>query len=332
MSVESYIQAMPKVDLGVTLEGAVRKATWLLIAEQNEIAASTKHFDKSLKLLEEPDYTQLDKLIEMLGSWIRYPEDLVRLVYDVGVTLAKQNVKYAEVCVNVVNCMPASWTFDDFITALSDGRDRVERGWGVRLNWILTVPRAEPRRADDTLRWVVSATGRKNGVIGFGVVGDDTAQPAGQFERAFNTARKKEAKSVLQVGTEGILEAVQALHPDRLIDAWGIVEDEQSLELIKSEHIPVSVSLSRVPIRQLLDNEVDVILNADMSQIYHVDLNQVYLTAVEQHGLTIDELENLALNAIRNSFLNGEDKGVLLDEFRSAYQALRQEHLQSEAE
>ncbi|RMG72946.1 MAG: hypothetical protein D6711_11965 [Chloroflexi bacterium] len=348
MSIESYIQAMPKVDIGVSLQGAVRKETWLLIAEQNEIAASVKNFSKSLKRLENPDYTQLDPLLEMLGSWIKYPEDLTRLVYDMGVTFSKQNIKYAEVLVNVANCVPAGWTFDKFITALSDGKDRVERGWGVRLNWILAVPRAEPRRADDTLRWVISANGRKNGVVAFGVIGPDDAQPAGQFERTFSTAHKKEAKTVLQTGiskgTAGVSEALDILHPDRLLDAWGVIEDEASLTKVVDNKTPISINLARAvysgwikdygdyPLRQLMSSVEDISLNADLAQIYHVDLNQMYLKAVQDCGLTIDELEMLALNAIRNSFLSDEEKRTMLQEFKQTYAELRQHHLQSSME
>ena len=37
MTVQSFVEAMPKADLHVHLDGAVSRATLLLIAEQNEV-------------------------------------------------------------------------------------------------------------------------------------------------------------------------------------------------------------------------------------------------------------------------------------------------------
>ena len=59
MSVASYIQAMPKVELMLSLEGAMQRTSLLKIAEANEIPTTVKHFNDWVGLIDKPDYKRL---------------------------------------------------------------------------------------------------------------------------------------------------------------------------------------------------------------------------------------------------------------------------------
>ena len=100
MSVASYIQAMPKVELMLSLEGAMQRNSLLKIAEANEIPVTIKHYNEWVGLLDKPDYKRLADIARMATSWLQIADDLSRVVYDVGVFLSKSNVRYAEVTVN----------------------------------------------------------------------------------------------------------------------------------------------------------------------------------------------------------------------------------------
>jgi adenosine deaminase len=99
MSIESFVRAMPKAELHVHLEGAWNKDTLLMIADENDARANLKHFDTWVKLLDTPDYNRIDQITRTVSQWLQYGEDLTRIVYDLGVALSKQNVRYAEVSV-----------------------------------------------------------------------------------------------------------------------------------------------------------------------------------------------------------------------------------------
>lgn len=345
MSVESYVLAMPKVELNVRLEGLFRHQTVLTIAEQNDIPTSIKRYNDWVSLLREPDYNRLDDLFAQIASWIQLPDDLSRLVYDLGVALAKDNIRYAEVTVNPALHMLHNTNLDDFMKALNDGRDRVERGWGLKIAWIMTVPRSEPRRADETLRWSISTAGRKANAVALGLSGSDDIQPAGQFERAFQLASKKEFPRVVQAGlasqAEGIQDVLSHLNPSRLIDAWGLLDSPDVIDQVVESNIPVVVSVARAihhgyvaewaeyPLRQLMEEQFKVILSADMPTIYDTTLSKEYQLAVESGGLSLEELEETALNAVRYSLMPEEEKARMLAEFREAYEQLRSEHLDS---
>ena len=342
MSVDAFIRAMPKVELNARLEGAFRKEILMSIADGNEIAAEVKRFNELVNAFDEPDCSKLAEHVRTYMEWVRHPDDLSRLVYDAGVALARQNVKYVEMSINLGLHMLSGMSFEDFISAINDGRSRVERGWGIRIAWILTVMRDEPRLADDTIRWAASTSGRKQGIIGFGLLGSEVTQPAGQFERAFATAAKKEVPSVVQAGdskgAEGIRDALTLL-PNRLIDGWGVLEEPDLLEQLSNLEMPLVVNMTRAvcmnwitahneyPLRELYDANIKVVLGSSMPNVYGATLSDEYATAVNACGLSVDELKEIALNAVDASYLPDDEKAALRTSFEQAYAALEDEHL-----
>jgi adenosine deaminase len=343
MSVESFVRAMPKVELHVHLEGAIQKDRLLVIAEHNEIADELRHFSDWVKLLDQPDYKRLEDLINTTTGWLRHPDDLAHVVYEMGVNFAKQNIRYAEVSVNPIRFTESGWTFETFLKALNDGRNRAERGWGVQLRWVLTIPRDLPRHADEIVRWASSSSGQNGGIVGINLRGPENVQPVGQFERAFRTAAKKHLPRMAHAGdvrgAEGILETLAQLEPSLLLDGWGTAQSRDVQNQLIEKQIPLVVCLTKAlrlewiksytdyPLRQLLDEGVTVLLCADMPSYYKTSLTDEYLACVQHCGLDVEELESMALNALQASQLPAAEKASVLETFRQEYDQLRQEHL-----
>jgi adenine deaminase len=347
MSLETYIRAMPKADLGLQLEGAVSKQTLLLIAEQNEIAASTKGFGEIVKQLDKPNYEKLPELAATVSQWVRHPDDLSRFAYDVGVGLSKQNIVYAEVGVNPLLYMThTGMTFEQFSEALNDGRDKALRGWKVQIQWVLNIPRDEPRRADDVVRWAMSATARKNNIIALGLSGREEAQPAAQFERAFKAAERKGFPRAVfagdKLGAEGTLDALEHLLPERIIGGWGTADAPDILKRLADNDLPLTVTMARqlcmgristyadYPLRHVYDSDVKLTLTAHMPTFYKSSLSDEYLALVEHNDFSVEELEEIALNSLRYSFMPQEEKNNLRDRFKASYASLRAEHMGQE--
>lgn len=348
MSVESFIRQMPKVELDVRLEGAIYEDRLLIIAEQNEIESQIKHFSQWVKLLKNPDYARIHELVQVTTRWFQQPDDLAHVVYELGVTLAKQNVRYAEVSVNPIAFTENGFTFDTFLAALNDGRDRAERAWNVRMAWVLAIPRENPRTADEIARWATTVATRKAGVVGIGLVGQEDAQPAGQFERAFRSAEKKDVACVPHAGSKlgaaGVSAILDHCEPARLVDGWGVVDAPEVMQRLYDAKIPLNVWMTRAlregqiasyadyPLRQLYDDGIVLTLTSGMPALYRTSLTGEYLAAAEACGLSLEEIEELALNSVRASQLLPEEKQAMLDEFAEEYQRLRVELFTDEAQ
>lgn len=332
MSVREFITAIPKVELNIQLTGAMNKETLLMIANQNSVPSELKHFDSWVELLETPDYKRLDEIAEVTGKWIKYPEDIAHIVYDLGVMLSKQNIRYAEVSVAPSYFLQVEGMgIETLIDALNDGRDRALRGWNVDMSWIFCVPRDNPRSGDDVARWATGATARKGNVVGLGLIGQEDVQPVGQFKRAFTTARKKEIFTVAHagstIGIEGVMPALEELEPDRLTDSWGLHNDEAILKAVVDADVPVVVSLTRAlklglvdqlsdyPLQQLCDSDLKIILSSGMPALYQSNLNEEYIKAHEECGFDVDEIVELAKRSIQYSFMEDDAKADLLAKF-----------------
>lgn len=342
MSIESYLEAMPKVELFARLEGAVGNDLVLLIAEQNEVAEGLKHFNTWAGLVQKPDYDRTEEIIKVISQWPRQPEDLTRMAYNVGTYLSKQNVRYAEITVNPSLYGELQIPLEQFFAALNDGRERAFRAWGIRMAWIVGVPREEPRRADDLVRYALTVAGRKGGVVGIALVGKETAQPVGQFERAFGSAEKKGVPVAVTAGelegVNGVTKALDGLKPQRINVGWGTAESADVLKALADTDTTLVVSMARAlkskkiakpaeyPLRTLYDEGVRVVIGSEMPAFYGTTLNEQYLIAANELGFSLDEMDELGLNAVRASFLPDDEKAEMIDTFTQEYAALRAEH------
>lgn len=347
MSITSYIQAMPKADVHLHLEGALPKTALLGIADRNDIADSIKHFSDWVKMLDQPDPKRIHDIAKMTSTWFQHPDDLTRAAYDLGTWLAKQNVRYAEVTVNPALYTEIPLQIEAFFAALNDGRERARRAWGIEMTWILAVPRDEPRRADDFARWVTTAVAKRANVLGLGLSGREDGQAIGQFERAFRAVEKKEFPRIARAGdvwgAEGVAKAVEMLVPTRLEDAWGVIDAPDVLKEILTQEITLAISLVRAvkhgwvasiadyPLRRLYDAGVDFVIGTDMPGMYKNRLADELSALVENLNFSVEEMEHIALNAVRRSLLPEEQKTLLLEQFMGELEALRAEHLQPEA-
>lgn len=342
MSLETYIRAMPKVELGLQFEGSIPTTSWVNLAEMNEVPLRSKQVAPILKLLDAPEYGKLEELYTALAGWVRDPEDLTRLVYDVGVSLAKQNVKYAELGITPTRYLSSDVPFETLMDALTDGRDRAKRGWGIDLAWVFNIPRDEARRADEIVRSANSPAGRRHGVVAIGLVGNEAGQQLVNYERAFSGAEKKEIARVAragdQTGAQGINEVVEGLPVTRVTTAWPLATVPELAKKIVAKGVTVDVALTQsvtlglvptladFPLQAQLEARVKTTLTANTPARGGQSTTEQYLAAAEL-GLDADALDRLVLNAVDASGLEDAQKAELTSSIKAQAAALRAEHL-----
>ncbi|MBE0690131.1 MAG: hypothetical protein IH587_08435 [Anaerolineae bacterium] len=347
MTVSDYIEAMPKVDLSVQFHGAMKAGTVAMIAEQNDIIDQIKHYHEWLALVRDPDYQRVDEIAKMEASWLQQTDDLKYLVYELATALFRQNVRYAEISIDPTLYGTLSLQPDDFMTLINDGRDRAERAWGIRIAWIITMPREEPRRAEELVRWATGPAASKSGIVGIGLGGHESAMPIGQFERSFKLAEKREVARMVRAGdeqgVEGVTAAIDSVAASRIVDGFGLAEAPEMLAKLRENDISLCVNVTRAvkqgwveeaaayPMRALYDSGVQLVLGSDMPALYETSLVQEYQQVVESELLTLDELEEVALNAVRASALDDEAKAAMVASFTEDYAKLRTLYIEEEA-
>lgn len=345
MSLQTYLENIPKVELGLRFEGCIPKATLIMMAELNE-KHREKGYDKLIAQWEDFDLDAYYEHVPTFMSWIVYPDDLTRCVYDTAVGLSKHNIRYAEIGINPLLYMQSGMSFEQLASAISDGSDRAKRGWNIDLRWVLTIPFDEPRKADEILRWTNSATGRKNGVVGIGLVGGNSEESVEQFERAFRNAEKKLLGSVAYLGrnqeTAFIKNVVDYLNPDRIVGGESLHNEVESLTSVINNQTLLVINpahelldgniaeLDEFPVGEYREKGVNFTYTIGDTTTHTVDTSDYYDMLVSKFDYTVDAIDSLILNALSQSFLPEEE----LEEVRSAVakelSELKQVHLQAE--
>jgi len=346
MSIESYIQALPKVELNLQFEGAFALDTILRLAEQNDIASTFKtdrQYKKWLELIKNPDMSRLDEILTSLGSCLKYADNLSFMVYHLGVALSKQNVRYAEISLNPAIYTDLGMGFDEMLGAINEGRDKAMRAWGVRMDWILTITRERSRKADDIARWTSSSNALRNHVTGLGLIGNEASEPIGEFARAFQTAERKGVYRVASAfnnakSGDEVDMVVETLQAQRFNDVWTIQDDEEALTLLADEGVAIVLTPSRdvafgnvdnleaYPINKFMANNTTIV-SSGMPEIFGMTLNDVLIDLVNNERLGVDDVNEMMLQAIDRSFLTTDEKNEMTESFTEAFATLRDEHL-----
>lgn len=340
MSVQSYIQAMPKVELCVSLEGAVSVDTLVSIAEQNDIPFTFKAYRKWLQRYQQPVYEEVDEVIKTVAAWFQQPEDLSRLVYTLGISLAKQNVSYAEVSFNPLLYAENGLTFEQVLNALNDGRSRLERGWPIRLQWVLSLRRDNLLRADDILRWCSSTAAHKGGVVGMIINGRERHLPVDELERVMKTAHKKGIPFSVQCmeSVSGVRRVLELAEPSRLLVGVTAALDNDVRRILAERQIGVCVAsgwgqphqAGAVPmaeaLRMLYDDGIRFCLSVPMPYFQASTLLDEFAGSLGVGGLSIPELESSIQNAVVISMQTDEVKAALLTQVKQEFDSLRLRH------
>jgi aminodeoxyfutalosine deaminase len=347
VSLLSYVQAAPKAELHVHLEGAIQPETLLTLAQRNGIELPANTIEGVRSWIAYRDFDHFIELFRAACRCLRTAEDYELAAYDLGADLARQGVRYAEVTfsasVHHRFGVPQAAYFD----GLARGRERARADFGIELTWIFNIVRAWKYReavaplADHTTE--VSIDGKEIGVVALGLAGAEAGAPPEPFAPWFERARAAGLHSAPHAGEhagpESVWGAIRALGAKRIGHSVRAVEDPALVAYLARERIPLDVcplsnvrlgvapSMERHPLPDLLEAGVVMTVNSDDPSLFNTSLADDYATLVEPFGLSVTQIDEIVLNGFRSSFLPPERKQALVAEVEQELAALKRQHL-----
>jgi aminodeoxyfutalosine deaminase len=296
---EAYRQ-LRKAELHLHLEGSVEPETLLAL-------------DPSLTLDAIRERYQYQGFAGFLASYIwvnrhlRSPADYALITRRLLHSLHAQNVVYAEITLSVGVII---WREQDFEGIYAAIREECEAS-PVTVFWIFDAirqfgPEPAVRVAE------LAKKHRPNGVVAFGIGGDEERGPVDWFKDIFADVKTSGLALVPHagetVGPESIWGALEA-GADRIGHGFRAIEDpvlvrhlaehDIPLELCISSNVRTGVvsTLAAHPLRQLFEAGVPVTLNTDDPALFQTDLVTEYRLAREQFAFSDEELLEVAQNA-----------------------------------
>lgn len=344
-SLTNFIQAMPKAEIHIHLEGAIQPRTVLKLAQRhNKLDSLPSNTEAGLrKWFSFTDFPHFVKIYLTIQDLIRTADDFALLVYENGADMAAQNIRYREITVTPythTDYQDKGLSFDQLLKGLEDGRSQAKKEFGVEIRWVFDVARNlsfsadgryNPALAEKTL--IYALEGQAAGVVALGLGGNEVGAPPELFAHAFEKAKANGLLSVPHagetVGPESVWGSLKALQADRIGHGVRAIEDPGLLATLKVRQIPLEInptsnvclnvfpSLAAHPFRLLDERGLFVTVNSDDPPLFNTSLVQEYTVLAGEFGYEAPGLARVARNAFVAAGMEPDVKATLLQEFDS---------------
>jgi len=318
---------IPKVELHVHLEGAIRTDTMIDIAKAHGLelpAYETEGLNPHVKIYEQ--WESLEAVLEAFSiaqNSIASPEALERIAWEFFEDSAKQNVRLLEVRFS------PDWAFsghnldwDEALDGILRARERAESSLGMAIGLIAITSRGMGSLScEKTVDWALR---HRDVILGIDLADSEVQHPIGEFVRPVLRAKEGGLKVTVHSGEDtpsaAVVDTIQAVNPDRIGHGIHIIEDMAAVELVRERGITLEVSpwsnyltnsvatIEEHPLKKLFDLGVRVTINSDDPEVLDTNLNNEYRIAHEILGMSLDELATCNQYALDASFLPLNEK------------------------
>jgi adenosine deaminase len=329
------VEAMPKAELHLHLDGSLRIDTALELARTRGIDAPrdwAAMFEALVGPEQAADQAELLRAFELPIALMQDAEALERIAYELVETKAADHVRYVEVRWGPLLHVVRGLSLADGIAAVVRGGTRAAERAGVVVRFIATALRshdpADNRRLAET-----AATFRDEGLTGFDLAGPEAAFPDPLAHRvAFEAARAGGLRNTVHAGEWGGAAQVRRaleVRPDRIAHGPLAIEDPDlcrelayravTLDLCPTSNVQAGIvpSVEAHPLAALHRAGVRVTLSTDDSTVSNVSLSDEYERAVARIGLTLPELWAIDRHALSVAFADAGTLAALTTEFEA---------------
>lgn len=336
-SLAAWIQALPKLELHLHLEGSMSVDT--------VAALSTRHGADTTGIWPDglPDKFSFDGFPDFARqfffglSLLQSGEDLATVAEDLGKTLAAQNVRYAEVTTTAYSHLlerddRRGMSPADYRDGLNEGRRRAAEA-GVEIAWVIDIPRDIEMPNETVTIDYLEGPNTPDGLVAIGLGGYEVGFPAEPYAEHFARAKALGLRSVPHAGeTEGadsVRAAVEHLGADRIGHGVRCLEDPGLVAELVDRGIMLEVCPTSNDLLQVIESVDDhalpailaaglrVCVNTDDPGWFATDLNTELTIASERLGVTQPQHLRMQRDALDASFATGAVRALLASELAS---------------
>jgi aminodeoxyfutalosine deaminase len=283
---------LPKIELHVHLEGAIRPHTLLEIARRNGERLPAATAEGLAAMYEFTDFAHFIDVWILTTNCLRTRADFKQVALGYAAEAAGHGAVYVEAIFSPGERVMRGVSWDDVFGGYTDAVDEAEDRFGVTLRLTPDLFRGlATDLAEEAARVAVRYADR--GVVGLGLGGAET-EPAEPYRKPFAIARDGGLGIVPHAGEAGGPESIRevlTMDPDRLRHGIRAVEDPDVLAEIVERGLILDVcptsnlrtrvvgSLDEHPLRRLRAVGVRCTINTDDPAMFGTDLTNEYAVA-----------------------------------------------------
>ncbi len=257
--IKLFLRQLPKAELHLHLEGMLLPNRVMSLAKKYSVPLELDELDSRYNLR---GFSQFLELFKWATSFLREPDDYAQLAQDTATALHEQGVVYAEITLSAgVMLLRKQNVAANFAALREVFRRNHAAGTGPQVQFIFDAVRQfGPAPAMEVAR--LAAEVRSEGVVAFGLGGDELSLSLSDFRKAYAYAAQHGLHLVAHAGETGgpeqIQDAIDLLGVERIGHGIAAIRSPALMNTLVTRNITLEICLTS----NLRTNALNIQLNS----------------------------------------------------------------------
>ena len=319
---KDFIQALPKIELHLHIEGTLEPGLLFELAQRNNVSIP---FKSETEVRDAYEFRDLQSFLDIYyqgANVLIHEQDFFDLTWAYLLRCKQDNVIHTEIFFDPQTHTERGIEFDTIINGIQRALDQAEAELQITCQLILCFL----RHLDEASAFKVldQALPHRDRIVAVGLDSSEKGNPPEKFQRVFERALEEGFLTVAHAGEEGpasyIRDSLSLLKVSRIDHGVRCVEDPALVEQLIAERVPLTVCpLSNIKLRvfdsmaqhnvvDLLRKGLCVTINSDDPAYFGGYMTDNFLAVAEAHSMSPQEIARFTYNAIDASFIPGSEK------------------------
>ncbi|MDF3840432.1 adenosine deaminase [Pseudomonas citronellolis] len=307
-----WLNALPKAELHLHLEGTLEPELLFALAERNRVKLPWADVETLRKAYAFNNLQEFLDLYYAGADVLRSEQDFYDLTWAYLLKCKAQNVIHVEPFFDPQTHTDRGIPFEVVLRgiqgALKDGEQQLGISHGLILSFLRHLSEEE------AFKTLEQALPFRDAFVAVGLDSSEVGHPPSKFQRVFDRARAEGLLTVAHAGEEGppqyIWEALDLLKVERIDHGVRAIEDERLMQRIIDEQIPLTVCplsntklcvfehMGQHNILAMLERGVKVTVNSDDPAYFGGYVSENFQALYEHLGMTKEQAQRLAQNSL----------------------------------
>ena len=342
------IEKLPKTDLHVHLDGSLRLATILDLAERQRVELPARDEDGLRRAMNLGQ--NCGSLVEYLKAFdvtlrvLQTEDSLFRTAYELAEDASKENVRYMEVRYSPMLHTRRGLKLTAVVEAVLGGLREAQERYGIHSNVILCgIRNVSPESSLEIAELAVAYKTRS--VVGFDLAGAEYDHPAKHHKAAFQLVRDNNINVTIHAGEaygpDSIAQAIHVCGAHRIGHGCRLRESGDLLHYVNDHRIPLECcpssnvqtgairSLDTHPLKLYFDLGLRVTVNTDNRLVTDTTVSRELWLCHKELGFSARDLKQVITSGFKSAFLPFHEKQALLRRVNEELRAFTDETLDS---
>ena len=322
ISIEDFIQKIPKAELHLHIEGTFEPELMFKIAKRNNIEIKYKSVDEIKKAY---NFNNLQEFLDIYydgASVLINEKDFYDMTFAYLTKIHSQNVIHTEIFFDPQTHTDRGIPFKTVISGIHKALKDGEKEFGITSKLIMCFLRhLDEKSAMGTL---TKALNYKDLITAVGLDSSEIGNPPSKFKKVFEKAKEEEFLTVAHAGEEGpaeyVWQAVDLLKVSRIDHGNHSLDDNKLVQHLIDLKMPLTMcplsnlklkvvkDLKNHPLKTMMNKGLLVTINSDDPAYFGGYVNENYLAIAKALNLQKEDISKLAKNSFTASFLDEETK------------------------